>query len=347
MLIRILKAISWLVPLAFINSLQAQIPCAVNISHSVNSPGCYGALTGAINLTVTGGVSPYTYSWSNGAITEDVSGLGAGVYTVIATDPLGCADTASITLYQPAPVNISLQPHHVLCNGGNTGYVISTVTGGVSPYNYFWSTGSQSAHAIELTAGTYILTVADYHGCVRKDTAVITQPVPLSLQVSSPEISGGFNVSSYLGNDGSIDLTVSGGVAPYTYLWSNAAVTEDLGQLSAGVYSVVATDANNCTVSGSVTLDQPLEIEIPSGFSPNSDGNNDNFIVHGVEGNPDNLLTVFNRWGNIVYQKKNYANQWNGNNNKGEALPDGTYFVILELSSKELILKGYVEMKRH
>jgi gliding motility-associated-like protein len=347
-LLRILKAVSWLVPLAFINSLQAQTSCdSLDINYTVTSPTCNGSVNGTISVTMNGGLAPYVYLWSNGAVSEDLTGLSAGAYTLIASDQNGCADTVTVTLYQPSPINNVVQEYNVLCNGGATGYIMTSVSGGTSPYNYFWSNGSQSAHAINLTAGTYIVTVVDYRGCSRKDTAVIIQPDPLNISISSPEHNNGYNVSTYLGNDGSIDLGVSGGVSPYTYVWSNAAVTEDLSSLSAGVYSVVATDANNCTISASITLDQPVKLEIPSGFTPNSDGSNDNFVVHGVEENPDNVLTVFNRWGNIVYQKKNYSNQWSGTNNRGEELPDGTYFVILEVSSKELILKGYVEMKRH
>jgi gliding motility-associated-like protein len=295
---------------------------------------------------MVGGTSPFSYSWSHGAFTEDLSGLSSGTYTLITTDQNGCKDTAAISLTQPSQISISLEGHDVLCHGGSDGYILSTVSGGTMPYSYSWSNLWQSANLPNLIAGTYVLTVVDYNGCVKKDTAEVMQPAQLTIGLNSPEPVAGYNISSYLGNDGSIDLTVNGGTQPYAYLWSNAAVTQDLSGLTAGTYSVVVTDNNNCTATASILLDQPVDLEMPTAFSPNSDGYNDSFLVHGAEAYPDNLLTIFNRWGNVVYQKQGYTTQWAGFNNKGEELPDGTYFAILEVKSKDLVLKGYVEMKR-
>lgn len=252
----------------------------------------------------------------------------------------------SVRAQDPCSLNNTIQQQNVLCSGGNTGYIVTNVSGGAEPYTYFWSNGSQSANAVELTAGTYIVTVVDYLGCFRKDTIQILEPDPINLQLFSPEHNNGFNVSSYHGNDGSINLTISGGTPSYMQLWSNGAHMEDLSGLSAGTYSVTVTDANACTATASITLGEPSLIEMPSGYTPNSDGANDYFVIHGAENSPGNLLTIFNRWGNIVYQKENYRNEWNGFNNKGEELPEGTYFAIFEVKSSELVLKGYVEMKR-
>jgi gliding motility-associated-like protein len=329
-------------------SAFAQSPCdSINHTITVNNPGCFGSANGAINLTMSGGAAPYAFSWNTTAGTEDLSGLTAGTYSVNISDQNGCLDSAAVVLTQPAPLTNSIISHDVFCNGGSTGYIITNVSGGTGPYTYNWSNGDQSANAALLSAGTYTLTVVDYHGCSLRDTIQIMQPDAISLTLTSPEPVVGYNVSVYLGNDGEIDLTVNGGIAPYTYAWSNGAVTQDLFNLTAGVYTVVVSDSNSCTATGTIALDQPLTIELPSGFSPNGDGHNDNFIVHGAEAYPDNVLSIFNRWGNIVYQKTGYTDQWNGNNNNGDQLPDGTYFAIMEIKSKELVLKGYVEMKRH
>lgn len=329
-------------------SAFAQDPCdSINHTYVSTRPTCFGSANGTINLTMTGGAAPYTFSWSNGAVTEDLNGLQAAAYTVNISDQNGCRDSATIVLSQPPALTNVIQQQNVLCHGASTGFIVTHAGGGTDPYNYFWSNGSHDANIINLSAGVYVVTIVDYLGCIRKDTVNILQPDALSLTLTSPEPVPNYNISTYHGNDGSIDLTVSGGVQPYTYAWSNSAVTQDLLNLSANAYSVVVTDSNMCTASGSIVLDQPSTIEMPSGFTPNSDGHNDNFIVHGLEAYPDNVLTIFNRWGNIVYQHENYSNQWNGYNNRGEELPDGTYFAILEIKSQELILKGYVEMKRH
>jgi gliding motility-associated-like protein len=247
----------------------------------------------------------------------------------------------------PCSLDNSIQVQNVLCNSGSTGYIITNVSGGTGPYNYFWSNGTQSVNAWSLTAGTYIVTIVDYLGCMRKDTISVLQPDPIVLQLSSPEYSNGYNVSTYQGNDGSIDLTIAGGTAPFSYLWSNGTINEDPSGLTADVYIVAVTDSNSCNATGSIILDQPSLIEMPTGYSPNSDGANDYFVIHGIEGYDDNMLTIFNRWGNVVYQKKDYNNQWNGRNNKGEELPDGTYFAIFEINKEDIVLKGYVDMKRH
>jgi gliding motility-associated-like protein len=89
---------------------------------------------------------------------------------------------------------------------------------------------------------------------------------------------------------------------------------------------------------------------MPTAFSPNEDGNNDRFVIHGIEVYPNNSIIVFNRWGNIVYKNDGYKNDWDGHSNNGIELPDGTYFVILETDKgvkTQMILKGYVELRRY
>ncbi|HET6990542.1 MAG TPA: gliding motility-associated C-terminal domain-containing protein, partial [Bacteroidia bacterium] len=164
--------------------------------------------------------------------------------------------------------------------------------------------------------------------------------------VISPLLADGHNISLPNGNDGSINLTVTGGSLPYQYNWSNGSVSEDLAGLSAGSYSVIITDANGCTSISSITLDQPLVLEMPTGYSPNGDGSNDFFVVHGIEAYPDNRIEVYNRWGNLVYSADHYVNSWNGYNDKGDKLPDGTYFVILEINNTDIKLNGYVDLRR-
>jgi gliding motility-associated-like protein len=325
----------------------SQSRCGLTHSYSISSPTCFGSANASINLTMNGGTTPYIYSWSTGATSEDINGLVAGVYNVLVIDQNGCRDSAAITVTQPSKLINTIQKQDVSCYGGNNGLIITHVTGGVSPYNYFWSNGFQNANINNLTAGAYFVTIYDYRGCSRRDTIKIEQPDPINITLISPEPVQGYNVSGYSAHDGSIDQTVSGGVAPYVYAWSNGANTQDISGLTANTYNVTVTDLNSCSASASITLDQPLILEMPSGFTPNGDGANDNFIVHGAAEYPDNVLTIFNRWGNIVYMKENYQDQWNGYNNKGDELPDGTYFAIMEIKSKDLVLKGYVEMKRH
>ena len=149
-----------------------------------------------------------------------------------------------------------------------------------------------------------------------------------------------------MGNDGTINSTVNGGTTPYSYVWSNGSNDADLSNLSAGIYYLTVIDTNGCRVSDEITLTQPLTLEMPQGYSPNNDGKNDLFVVHGIEAYPNNTLTIYNRWGNVVYSKDSYLNEWNGISNNDQELPTGTYFAILEVNNGEIVLKGYVELRR-
>jgi gliding motility-associated-like protein len=335
-------------------------PTLLTNSFVVTSPLCNGVSNGSVNLIVNGGVSPLTYNWSNGFITEDLSNIGAGTYSVIIRDANGCKDTTVVIVTQPKTISLEKDVDNIKCYGDSTANINIQLAGGTPPYKYSWydNADPQSAffpihtqNLISVTSGTYVLIVTDANGCILNDTTIITEPKPLQLTLYSPLYTGGYNISTYNGNDGSIDLTVSGGVTPYQYIWSNGATTEDVYNLTAYFpnpfpYNVIVTDSNGCRAFAQLELNQPMILEMPTGYSPNNDSKNDWFVVHGIEAYPDNELVIYNRWGNIVYNKTAYNNEWNGESNNGEKLPDATYFAILEINKGTIVLKGYVELRR-
>jgi gliding motility-associated-like protein len=166
----------------------------------------------------------------------------------------------------------------------------------------------------------------------------------LTLDITASQKPNGHNISYHNGLDGSIDAEVTGGVLPYDYYWSNGITTEDQLNIGAGTYSLVVTDRNGCVVSAFTVLTEPLPLDMPTGITPNGDNFNDYFVINGIEAFPENNFTVFNRWGNIVYEAEHYANLWNGVNQQGELLPDATYFVILEIKDGT-VLTGYVDIR--
>ena len=91
---------------------------------------------------------------------------------------------------------------------------------------------------------------------------------------------------------------------------------------------------------------EPIPLEMPTAYSPNGDDRNDFFVIKGIEYYPDNVFTVFNRWGNLIYTKDSYHNEWNGQTRSGDRVPDGTYFVILRVNDGEIELHGYVDLRR-
>ncbi len=321
-------------------------PPALTNTFTFVNPGCNGLSNGSINVTLTGGVTPYSYNWNNGATTEDLVNIPIGTYSLVYNDLNGCFDSISVTLIEPQVLNTSYIHQNIFCFGGNNGLIDLNITGGTLPYTYLWSNGSTEQDVDTLTQGTYFVTITDAQGCSKTDTIVVSQPNALVLTLDSPILPNGHNISFYQGADGSIDLAVNGGTLPYSYLWSTTETTEDITELNAGQYSVVVTDANGCSTAGLIILSQPSDLTMPTGITPNGDGKNDNFVIKGIEAYPNNVLTIYNRWGNIVYKRAKYLNEWAGTNMGGEELPEGTYFAVLEINGRDITLNGYVEIRR-
>jgi len=229
-------------------SLTDPTELALNLSGT--GPGCAGAGDGNIDLSVSGGTSPYTYLWSNGATTEDLSGLTSGTYAVQVTDGAGCIAEEELVLPDGSLLSLTasiINPES--CAGAGDGSALLVASGGVAPYSYFWpDLASVSPFQSGLSPGTYTVEAEDAAGCVLVSSIEIIAANPLLLS--------GLLIQPTCVTDatGSIDLTVSGGQSPYTFLWSNGFAGEDPGSLSSGLYSVLVTDASGCTASGSFTL---------------------------------------------------------------------------------------------
>jgi len=231
---------------------------AITANGVATNVSCNGGTNGTIDLTVSGGTAPYTFAWNNSAVTEDITGLAAGIYEVAITDNNGCTATESVEVTEPAVLSANSVATNVSCNGGNNGAIDLTVTGGTTPYTYAWSNTATTEDLSGLEAGTYDVTVTDVNGCTATSFVEVTEPTVLSVNGTDT------NVSCNGGNNGAIDLTVSGGTAPYTYAWSNTATTEDLSGLEAGTYDVTVTDANGCTATESVEVTEPAVLSANS-----------------------------------------------------------------------------------
>ncbi len=139
-----------------------------------------------------------------------------------------------------------------LCNGAADGSVDLTVSGGTAPFTYAWDNGETTEDISALAAGTYNVTITDANGCTATASAVVGEPTLLAgSAVATDALCNG-------AADGTVDLTVSGGTAPFTYAWSNGETTEDISTLAAGTYNVTITDANGCTATASATVNEPI-----------------------------------------------------------------------------------------
>ena len=235
------------------SSVTLTQPTALTSSHTQVNVSCFGGTNGSIDLTVGGGTPGYTYSWSNGATTQDISGLSAGVYSVTIFDLNGCSKTHSVTITQPAaPLALTSTQVNVLCYGNATGSIDLSVSGGTSPYTYLWSNGAVSQDISNLIAGTYSVTVTDFKGCTALLSVTISQPAaPLSSSMIET------NIACFGDASGAVNLTVSGGTIPYNFSWSNALLSEDISGLLPGQYIVTITDNNGCVLKDTANLTQP------------------------------------------------------------------------------------------
>ncbi|NNM16667.1 MAG: hypothetical protein HKO56_08415, partial [Bacteroidia bacterium] len=231
-------------------------PAAIGLTESHTDVSCNAGSDGAIDITPSGGTTPYIYSWSHGVTTEDASGIAAGTYTVTVTDAGTCTVTISATLTEPTVLIVTETHVDVSCNGGGDGSINISPSGGTAAYSYLWSNAATSEDISGLAAGTYTVTVTDALSCTVTISATLTEPT--SLTVTETHV----DVSCDGGSDGSIDISPSGGTAAYSYLWSNAATSEDISGLGAGTYTVTVTDALSCTVTISATLTEPAVLAV-------------------------------------------------------------------------------------
>jgi len=208
---------------------------------------CFGATNGSATATMTGGASPYTYSWSNGAITSNIQNVTSGIYTVTVTDNNGCFGVQTVGITQPAQLAVAVSSNNVSCFGGNSGSANTTVSGGTSPYTYSWSNGTTQSQISNLISQIYMITITDKNGCSVMQTVNITQPSSITLQASS--------ISSSCGqNNGSASVTATGGTGNYTYNWSNGSTSQQWSSGAAGQYTVTITDNNGCTQTATVSV---------------------------------------------------------------------------------------------
>lgn len=234
-----------------------KVVAAPTANDSITNVSCNGGNNGAIDVTISG-VGPFTSRWSNGATTEDLTGLAAGTYTDTITNAIGCRLVfGPRSVAQPSAITLTPTQKNVLCNGGATGKVKLSVAGGTAPYTFLWSTGATADSIDAIVSGSYTATVTDANGCTTTGTYNVTQPTALMAMLDSAT-----NVSCHGGANGAAYASAMGGTSPYTYLWSNATATPSVTGVAAGVYTMTATDDNGCTTTTSATITEPSAIAV-------------------------------------------------------------------------------------
>ncbi len=246
-------------------------PDAIAIEGTTTSSGCNAE--GSIDITVSGGTGAYTFAWSNGATTEDLSSLAPGTYSVTVTDEKQCSSTASFAITSGnSGLQVAGATINPDCNTAN-GSIDITVTGGSGAYTFLWSNGATTEDLSDIAAGLYSVTVTDPGGCSQERSFFLREVNTLSVSGVTMPTSCADDAS------GEIDLTVSGGSAPYEFQWSNGATTEDLKDLTSGFYTVTVTDAKGCEAKGAFTISKQTFQVARTVTQPSCNGSADGSIV--------------------------------------------------------------------
>ncbi|MCB0475674.1 MAG: SprB repeat-containing protein, partial [Flavobacteriaceae bacterium] len=257
---------------------------------NIVNPTANGATDGSISLFITGGTGDKTYTWLKDGVTystttiSELTGLGAGNYEVTGVDDNGCSsNTLTIPLVDPLPLSIDFTVVQAIDCNGNTGSIRAQGVGGNgTSYTYTWQNGTTGQDLLNIPAGTYTVTVTDANSVSVTDSFELTQPEVMNVSASKTD------VSCFGSSDGSLSLTISGGVVPYSITWTddNSVTTTNRTNLSHGDYYYTVTDANGCTISGSVSITQPPEVEIiiDNVVNPTIVGGSDGSIEVSVSG---------------------------------------------------------------
>ncbi|MEY4595195.1 MAG: hypothetical protein RIQ47_1605, partial [Bacteroidota bacterium] len=227
---------------------------------------------------------------------------------------------------------------------------LDSIIGGTAPFSYDWSNGNTSATATDLPAGQVTVEVTDVYGCELSLSTTITEPALLVATAGNDTLicqtQAQLNAASGSGLTGSWSADIG-------IIFSNpASQNTTVSGLNTGDNLLVwtVTDGvcfNSDTVNVTRATADECELQLPTAISPNGDGRNDGFEIKGLWIYPDNVFKVFNRWGNEVYSREDYQNtDWYGQNNDGNPLPDGTYFVIFEVVGKDVRRNTYVDIRR-
>lgn len=253
-------------------------PSVIITQDSLADVNCNGGSNGFIRVAVSGGNTPYTYSWSNpNGNSPTNGGLTAGTYTVTVEDANGCQENSQFTISEPAQaLSASTVTTDIDCNGDDDGTADITVSGGTPQYTFNWPApiGISGPNQTGLDGGTYDVTITDANACVLIESITINEPAQLVVSIV------GTDVSCNGANDGTAVASSVGGTGAYTYNWTPAATGDNISALSPGNYTVTVTDANGCTDSSSVTIieDNLLTLSLVNFQDVQCNGANDGSI---------------------------------------------------------------------
>ena len=229
------------------------------VGAEITQPNCPGESNGQVIITLENTEAPLI-TWDNGQIGPIATNLAAGTHAFSVVDRNGCTLSSSVTIEDRQQLVIDQTVVNASCFGFNDGSVDLQIDGGTPPFFIQWSNGARTNNIQNLGAGTYTYTVSDAFNCTVSSSVNVLQPDQIS--ITAEEL---IPVSCFSGNDGAINVTVTGGDNNYTFSWRDEddqpiADSEDLSELSVGLYSLTVNDGNGCIGQATFTINQPEPI---------------------------------------------------------------------------------------
>lgn len=332
----------------FIDSVYIDQPEPISIQQiDLIQPRCYGDSNGMISIISTGGIGMHAFQWYGFTNPSAVlSSIPAGNYTLTITDENGCNENFQFYLTQPDSLSlITKSIEHVSCYGENDGLIVLDAIGGTPEYSFHFADYTLTSNVVtNLYSGNYSFLVFDQHGCEASIDVEIDQPLPINIRLDTV-IPGKCNVP-----EGIIEISVTGGSYPFTYLWNNDVHEEDNSFALNGENTVIVTDMNGCKEKLEVNITCINQIFVPQLITPNGDGIGDIWLIHDLYRLfPNNHVQIFNRWGNLVFNYKGYSDQFKGLSNQSTTigdglLPESTYYYVIDLGENWGTLTGFLEL---
>lgn len=344
--------------------------CNLTLKSTKTDVKCFGAKSGAIDLTVSGGTAPYTYLWSNGATSEDLANIPAGTYFVTVKDAQGCENKDSVKVTEP--IELTAYPHlekPVSCYKGSDAVVVIYAEGGTPPYKYTIGKETNLTGIFTgLSAGHYTGSVTDANGCTINGSGDIEEPKPIEAHVKATGVNligYGSSYILFLVNDHQfvkLSAYAHGGSGEFTYDWGTAGKTQTVvvSPKKTTAYTVIIKDTNGCTKTCTTTIyvidlrccgSDLSEIPLISEISPNGTISENNLSVFKVYPNPatsyitiessitsvleQSELSIFDMQGKLMVNRK--LNKGNINRIDVSVLRQGMYLVHLKSSGKVIV----------